>query len=123
MTNVTLTVEIGPVGTVAVRYGDISWSLPPDAALLLGRALIAAGTAIKAPEPPAAGTPVTDAHLPVMAWKTGVSNINLEPILMLEVIGGLWLSYQLGHDTAKAVGEALSATGVSGGRLPGQLLS
>ena len=66
---------------------------------------------------------VVDAHLPVIAWKTGVSNINMEPILMLEVTGGLWMSFQLPPKSAKDVGEALSATGATGGRPPGQLLS
>jgi hypothetical protein len=123
MTIVPLHVEIGSSGTVAVRYGDVSWSLAPEAAAALGRALIAAGTATKSADPPAAGMHVTDAHLPVMAWKTGVSNINMAPILMLEVIGGLWMSFQLPPESAKEVGQALSATGTSGGRPPGQLLS
>jgi hypothetical protein len=97
--------------------------LPAEAAARFGRALVAAAVASRAGDPPPAGTHVTDAHLPVIAWKTGVSNVNMEPILMLEINGGLWMSFQLPHASAKAVGEALGSTGTSGGRPPGLLLS
>lgn len=123
MTAIQLNVEIGSGGTVVMRYGDLTLSLAPDASQRLGRALIAAATAISAAEPPAPGFHVMDAHLPVTGWRTGVSNINLEPILMLEVVGGLWLSFQVPPAAAHEVATALSATGTSAGRPPGQLLS
>lgn len=123
MTVVPLSVEIGAGGTVIIRYGDVAWTLPSDAAARFGRAMVAAAVASVAGDPPAAGTHVSDAHLPVVAWKTGVSNVNMEPILMMEVKGGLWMSFQLPHPSAQAMGEALSNTGTTGGRPPGQLLS
>lgn len=123
MTATPLNVEIGSGATVVVRYGDLTLSLASEAGAALGRALIAAATATMSAEPPAAGFHVMDAHLPVTAWRTGVSNVNLEPILMLEVVGGLWLSFQLPPKSAHDVGEALSATGTSAARPPGQLLS
>jgi hypothetical protein len=123
MSVVPLSVEIGAGGTVIIRYGDVAWTLPAEAAARFGRALVAGAVASGAGEPPPAGTHVTDAHLPVTAWKTGVSNVNMEPILMMEVKGGLWMSFQLPHPSAQTMGEALSNTGSTGGRLPGQLLS
>ncbi len=123
MTATPMSVEIGAGGTVIVRYGDIVWPLPAEAAAIFGRALVAAALASSATEPPPAGTHVTDAHLPVTAWKTGVSNVNMEPILMLQLAGGLWMSFQLPAQSAKDVGEALSTTGTTGGRPPGVLLS
>lgn len=123
MSAVHLHVEIGSSNTVLMRYGDLMLSLSPEASSKLGRALIAAATAVSSPEPPDAGFHVVDAHLPVTGWRTGVSNINLEPILMLEVIGGLWLSFQVPPTAAREVAAALSATGTSAGRPAGQLLS
>lgn len=121
MASIPLYVEIGSGGTVALRYGDLTLSLAPEAAGLVGRALIAAGTAMTSTNPPAAGFHVVDAHLPVAAWQTGVSQVNLEPILKLEVAGGLWLSFQLPSRTAHDVGAALAATGATTGLPAGQL--
>jgi hypothetical protein len=123
MTAVPLSVEIGAGGTVIVRYGDVAWTLPADSATRFGRAMIAAAVASTAGDPPPTGTHVADAHLPVTAWKTGVSNVNMEPILMMELRGGLWMSFQLPHTSAKEMGQALSNTGSTGGRPAGQLLS
>jgi hypothetical protein len=123
MTVTPVHVEIGSGGTVVVRYGDLVWPLQADAAGMLGRALIAASVATLGAEPPEAGMRVMDAHLPVVAWKTGISNINMESVLMLEVRGGLWISFQLPPRTAQAVGESLSSVATTGGRPTGQLLS
>ncbi len=121
MTAPPLLVEIGSGSTVELRYGDLTLSLTSESAALVGRALIAAATAVSSASPPAAGFHVVDAHLPVIAWKTGVSNVNLEPILMLEVAGGLWLSFQLPPKTALDVSASLSATGATAGVPAGQL--
>jgi hypothetical protein len=121
MVALPLHVEIGSGSTVELRYGDLTLSLTSEAAALVGRALIAASSAVSSPAPPSAGFHVVDAHLPVIAWKTGVSNVNLEPILMLEVAGGLWLSFQLPAKTALDVGSSLSATSSTTVRPAGQL--
>jgi hypothetical protein len=123
MTATPLSVEIGSGGTVVVRYGDLTLSLSQEAASLLGRALIAASTALQSSDPLPAGFHVVDAHLPVQAWKTGVSNVNLEPVLVLEVKGGLKLSFQIPPTSANELGTALTSTGTTAGRPPGQLLS
>lgn len=121
MTAVHLHVEIGSSNTVVMRYGDLTLSLSPEASSKLGRALVAAATAVSSPEKPDAGFHVVDAHLPVVGWRTGMSNVNFEPILMLEIVGGLWLSFQMPSPAAGEIATALSATVTNTKRPPGQL--
>jgi len=123
MTAVRLHVEIGAAETVTVRYGDMQLPLSAEAAGLLGRALIAAATANRSAEPPDVGFDVADAHLPVTAWRIGISKTHFQPVLMLEVTGGLWMSFELNTATAKEVSDAIAATVSTGTRQPGQLLS
>jgi hypothetical protein len=119
---VPLHVEVGPADTVHLCYGDMLLPLPSEAAALLGRALIAAATANRGAEPPATGFHVVDAHLPVTAWRIGISKANLEPVLMFEVTGGLWLSFQLNAGSGKEIAAAMTVTVSANSRQPGQLL-
>ncbi len=86
-------------------------NLAPTDAAHLARGILACAAALSGANPPKAGTIGGDAHLPVMHWGVGTSNINGAPILILSVPSGLELTFQLPEKTARELGSALVARG------------
>jgi hypothetical protein len=70
------------------------------------------------PKLPAA-TIVSACHLPVMNWQVGRSNINAEPVLILNLSGGARLTFQFAPQSAQACGQALATEGIAAGPAPG----
>ena len=56
------------------------------------------------------GTVVPGCHLPVISWKTGLSNVNGKPALILTVAGGTELTFEFPPESAQDCGRALEQT-------------
>jgi hypothetical protein len=87
-------------------------TINPQGAAHIGRAILAASVVCGAPPPhPAKGTEIENCHFPVEKWSVGYSNVNGEPIVGLTVSGGMQLIFQLPHEIARELGEALAKVG------------
>jgi hypothetical protein len=109
-------VRIGPTDSAIISGEDVSGvpsevfvklaDIPSVAGPLLCCAAAAAG-----PSRPLQGTIIPGCHLPVMKWSVGRSNINGEPVLILDVSGGCQLTFQFPAQSAKECGEKLAKEG------------
>ena len=95
-------------------------SMTPHDAAFLARGMLSCAAALSGPKPPKAGTIVGDAHLPVIFWKVGSSNINGQPVLILSIPSGIELIFQMPPQGAKELGAALIAQGEGSAPLGGQ---
>ena len=116
-------VPIGPTDSAIISGEDVSGvpsevflklaDIPTIAVPLLRCAAVSAG-----PAAPLQGSIIPGCHLPVMKWSVGRSNINGEPLLILEVSGGSQLTFQLPAQSARECGQALVNEGSALGLPP-----
>jgi hypothetical protein len=117
--------RISPQGGVdladdgSAKIGAVDSMSPLDAAYL-ARGLLACAAALSGPNPPKVGAIVGEAHLPVMKWAVGASEINGLPVLNLSVPPGIELTFQMPPQDAKALGDALIAQAQGSAPLEGQ---
>jgi hypothetical protein len=91
---------------------DIAFSIV-DASTIAPQLLCCAAIEAGSGPKPLPGTIIAGCHLPVMAWRTGRSPINGEPILEIDVAGGATLRFQFPASAAQDCGKALTAEGAA----------
>lgn len=104
--------RITPDGCVELidDHGKIIKSVDPvkpDEAAYLARGILACAVVLSGPNPPGIATIIGDAHMPILKWAVGSSNINGEPVLILTIPSGIELTFVMPLEGAKAIGEAL----------------
>lgn len=81
--------------------------MTPDDAAYLARGILACAIVLSGPNPPNVATIIGDAHMPVLKWAVGSSNITGEPVLILTTPSGVELTFVMPLEGAKVIGEAL----------------
>lgn len=80
--------------------------MTPQEAAFLARGILACAASISAPNAPPPGTLVGDVHLPIMRWATGTNPLG-EAVLVLSILPGIELTFQMPPLTVRTLGEAL----------------
>ena len=112
------TAELAPADTVQLSHGADRFSLSRAEAMRTGLALLAASVVSNSPaRRPPLGTRIENCHFPVLAWTTGRSAANGEPVLLLTIPGGQVLVFQLTGPAAETCGRALVRE-AEAGKLP-----
>ena len=94
------------IGDQSARIESVAPMTPLDAAYL-ARRMLACAAALSGSNPPTAGAIGGDAHLPIMNWAVGLSNVTGDPLLVLSVPPGIQLTFVMPKQGAKALGSAL----------------
>jgi hypothetical protein len=82
----------------------ILFSLTPAEVARLGRSLLCMNTVCNTPTPVSPGTRIGDCQFPVVKWSAGFSDSNGEPALILEIPGGVALTFQMSAQVAQDAG-------------------
>jgi hypothetical protein len=80
-------------------------------AAFLALSILASAAALSAPNAPKVGALVSDAHLPIMQWKLGRSNVTGNPVLILTIPSGIELTFEMPPKGAREMGAALTSRG------------
>ena len=92
------------------RQSLIDLTVNPQQAAVLGRALLAASSVCASEPPkPAAGASITDCIFPVTHWEVGTANFNGNSAIVLTIVGGTKLVFEMPKGAAADLGLALKA--------------
>jgi hypothetical protein len=91
--------------------GEVSIVLENGVAQQLAPALLTAAAVDQAPNRSVAAIHPSRVHLPIIAWQTGFSNANGQPILVLTLQGMHPLAFQVPAQLARECGQALIQQG------------
>lgn len=80
-------------------------------AAFLARGILACAVALHSPRPVPAGTIIGDAHMPIMSWRVGKSNITGDPVMLLTIPSGIELTFVMSTQGAIEMGAALVSQG------------
>jgi hypothetical protein len=85
-------------------------SLSPNDAIYLARGLIACALAVESGEG-SVGAIIGDAHIPILTWAVGTSELAKAPSLQLGMLHGVELTFLFTEAGAEKLGAALIARG------------